>query len=102
MLQLNGLDWPQAAAAASVLLEDGFVRDARIVLGHVAPIPWVANKAASFLSGQLLNEETAAAAGEAALEGATPLANNAYKVQMARTAVKRALLRAVGQWEGGV
>ena len=102
VLQLNGLDWPQAAAAASVVLEDGFVRDARIVLGHVAPIPWVASKAANFLSGQLLNEETAAAAGETALEGATPLANNAYKVQMARTAVKRALLRAVGQWEGGV
>ncbi len=102
VLQLNGLDWPQAAAAACVDIEGGFVREARIVLGHVAPVPWVAAQAAALLSGQSLNEETAAAAGEAALAAATPLANNGYKVQMARTAVKRALLRAVGQWEGGV
>jgi xanthine dehydrogenase YagS FAD-binding subunit len=102
VLQLNGLDWPQAAAAACVDVEGGFVREARIVLGHVAPVPWVAAQAATLLIGQSLNEETAATAGEAALAAATPLANNGYKVQMARTAVKRALLRADGQWEGGV
>ena len=38
------------------------------------------------------------AAGHAAVEGATPLSGNEYKVTMARAAVKRALLRAVGQW----
>jgi len=102
VLQLNGLDWPQAAAAACVDVEGGFVREARIVLGHVAPVPWVAAQAAAPLVGLSLNEETAAAAGEAALASAMPLANNGYKVQMARTAVKRALLRAGGQWEGGV
>jgi xanthine dehydrogenase YagS FAD-binding subunit len=102
VLQLQGLDWPQAAAAACVDVEGGFVREARIVLGHVAPVPWVADQAAASLVGQSLNEETAAAAGEAALAAATPLSNNGYKVQMARTAVKRALLRAVGDGEGGV
>jgi xanthine dehydrogenase YagS FAD-binding subunit len=102
VLQLNGLDWPQAAAAACVDVEGGFVREARVVLGHVAPVPWVAAQAAASLVGLSLNEETAAAAGEAALASATPLANNGYKVQMARTAVKRALLRAGGQGEGGV
>ena len=46
--------------------------------------------------------ETAAAAGEAAIEGAAPLSMNAYKVALTRTVVKRALLAAVGNryWEG--
>jgi xanthine dehydrogenase YagS FAD-binding subunit len=102
VLQLQGLDWPQAAAAACVDIEGGFVREARIVLGHVAPVPWVAGQAALSLVGQSLNEETAAAAGETALAAATPLSNNGYKVQMAKTAVQRALLRAVGDRAGGV
>jgi xanthine dehydrogenase YagS FAD-binding subunit len=99
VLQLRGLDWPQAAASVCVELESGFVREAQIVLGHVAPVPWVAGAAGRFLAGQAINEETAQAAGEAAVEGATPLSGNEYKVSMARAAVKRALLRAVGQWE---
>jgi len=102
VLQLNGLDWPQAAAAVCVGMEGGFVNEARIVLGHVAPVPWVAGKAAALLSGQALNEETAAAAADAAVADAIPLSNNGYKVQMTRAAVKRALLRAVGQWEGAI
>lgn len=102
VLQSQGLDWPQAAAAACVDVESGFIREARIVLGHVAPVPWMAAQAGELLLGQVLNEETAAAAGNAAVAAATPLSGNEYKVQMARAAVKRALLRAVGQWEEGV
>ncbi len=100
VLQLRGLDWPQAAAAACVEVEGGIVQEARIVLGHVAPVPWLAIQSAAALIGQPLNEETASAAGHAAVAGATPLSNNGYKVEMVRAAVKRALLRAVGQWEG--
>jgi xanthine dehydrogenase YagS FAD-binding subunit len=99
VLQLQGLDWPQAAASVCLEFEGGFVRDARIVLGHVAPVPWVATAAGRFLTGQSINEETVEAAGQAAVEGATPLSGNEYKVSIARAAVKRALLRAVGQWE---
>ena len=45
--------------------------------------------------------ETAAAAGEAAVEGAKPLSMNAYKVGLTKTVVKRALLAAAGNryWE---
>lgn len=99
VLQLRGLDWPQAAASVCLELEAGFVREARIVLGHVAPVPWIAATASRLLAGQAINEETAEAAGDAAIEGATPLSDNEYKIPMARAAVKRALLRAVGQWE---
>ncbi len=102
VLQLRGLDWPQAAAAACIDVEGGFVRQARIVLGHVAPVPWLATAAANGLIGHAINEETAEAAGDTAVADATPLSKNEYKVQMTRAAVKRALLRAVGQWEEGV
>ncbi len=100
VMQMEGLDWPLAAAAACVELEGGIVRDARIVMGHVAPVPWVAREAAAMLVGGPLDERTASRAGDLAVATATPLSNNAYKVQLARTAVKRALLRATDQLEG--
>lgn len=100
VIQMNGLDWPLAAAAACAEIEGGLVRDARIVMGHVAPVPWIAHEAAASLVGQPLDEESASRAGDIAVAAATPLSHNGYKVQLARTAVKRALLRAVGRMEG--
>lgn len=100
VLQLEGLDWPLAAAACTLNISSGIVREASIVLGHVAPIPWVAQEAARLLIGQTVNEDSAQRAGDMAVGRATPLSMNEYKVQLARTAVKRAILRAAGQWEG--
>jgi xanthine dehydrogenase YagS FAD-binding subunit len=74
----------------------------KIVLGHVAPTPHVAEAAAKAIEGKLINEETAAAAGRAAAEGAKPLSQNAYKIRLIEVAVKRALLTAAGgkkYWE---
>lgn len=102
VLQLEGLDWPLAAASATLDLAGGIVRDARIVLGHVAPTPWVSVEAVRAILGRSVSEETAQAAGNAAVASAAPLSNNEYKVQLARTAVKRAILRAAGQLEGGL
>ena len=67
---------------------------AKIVLGHVAPVPWEATAAAGLLAGKPLTAANAEAAAAAAVEGAKPLSGNAYKVTLARTAVKRALLAA--------
>lgn len=102
VLQLEGLDWPLASAAVCVESSAGVVRDARVVLGHVAPTPWIAADAAESLVGREITEDVAQFAGDAAVARATPLSENSYKVQIARTAVKRALLRAVGQLEGGL
>ena len=95
VLQMEGLDWPLAAASVTVRVEGGTVRQASIVMGHVAPVPWIAHEAARLLLGRPLNEETAGMAADAAIAHATPLSMNEYKVQLARTAVKRALLKAV-------
>jgi xanthine dehydrogenase YagS FAD-binding subunit len=65
------------------------------VLGHVAPVPWPSPEAEQALVGKTFIDELADEAGKAALSKATPLSKNAYKVQLARVAVKRALLRAV-------
>ena len=97
VLELEGLDWPLAAAATSMSLENGIVREARIVMGHVAPVPWMARNAAQAIIGHAINERTADMAGAVAVEDATPLSGNEYKVQLAKTAVKRALLRAANQ-----
>ena len=102
VLEMEGLDWPLASAAATLELEAGRVRSATIVLGHVAPTPWLSLVAADVLVGQPVTPQLAQAAGEAAVSEATPLSENAYKVRLAQTSVKRALLKATNQLEGGL
>lgn len=92
--QKTALDWPLAAAAVAVKIEAGKVTAGRIVLGHVAPIPWQAKDAAKELTGKAIGESVAADAGKAAVQGAKPLSQNGYKVKLAQVAVKRALLAA--------
>lgn len=94
-------DYPLAAAAAGLQIHGGRVHEARIVLGQVAPVPWVSEVAAHVIEGQPVDERTAEAAGEAAIAQATPLKDNEYKVHLARTCVKRAILRAAGLPTGG-
>jgi xanthine dehydrogenase YagS FAD-binding subunit len=97
VLQMEGLDWPLAAAGVSLLVNSfNVVMEARVVLGHVAPTPWISAEAARTLIGQPLTEEIATLAATAAMASATPLSENEYKVSIARAAVKRAILRAAG------
>lgn len=92
--QKEALDWPLAAASVAIKMKGAVVGSARIVLGHVAPTPWEATAAGVWLAGKTITAETAEAAGKAAVESAQPLSHNAYKVTLAKTAVKRALLAA--------
>ena len=94
--QKEALDWPLAAASVVLRMKGSSVASARIVLGHVAPTPWVAADAAKGLAGKSISADTADEAGKAAVAGATPLSQNGYKVQLARVAVKRALMAAAG------
>jgi xanthine dehydrogenase YagS FAD-binding subunit len=67
----------------------------RIALNAVAPKPYRAVKAEAAIAGKPINEANAEAAGAAAMEAARPLPATKYKVQIAKTLVKRALLAAV-------
>ena len=89
-------DWPIAFATVVIGMAGDTVKSARVVMGAVAPVPWRSQAAEAALVGKPLNEETAAAAAEAALRDARPLSQNAYKIQVAKTAVKRAILHAAG------
>ena len=93
--QKEALDWPLAASAVTLSMEGDSIRRAHVVLGHVAPVPWPSAEAEQALAGKTFVDELADEAGKAAVSKATPLSKNAYKVQLARVAVKRALLRAV-------
>ena len=96
-----GPDDPLAAASCALRHSGGIVREARIVLGQVAPTPWISVEAADALVGNFVNQETANRAGEAAVAVAKPMKNNGYKVQLAKVAVKRAILVAAGLETGG-
>ena len=91
----HGLDWPYVTASVAFQLKSGAVSDARIVLGHVAPTPWLSGAAGSALNNTAVSETSATKCAEAATQGAKPLGGNAYKVQMVKAAVKRAVLAAV-------
>jgi xanthine dehydrogenase YagS FAD-binding subunit len=89
-------DWPLAFSTVVLTMSGNTISSARVVLGAVAPIPWRSKSAEAFLAGKPLNEATAAAAGDAAVSEAKPMSGNAYKVQIAKTAVKRAIMNAAG------
>jgi xanthine dehydrogenase YagS FAD-binding subunit len=86
------LDFAMASVAAVVDFNaDKSVKQARIVLGGVAPAPWRVQKVEAFLAGKQLDDATIKKAGELALEGAAPLSQNGYKVPLTQTLVRRAL-----------
>src|SRR5712692_5879139 len=83
-------DWPLACTTVVITMNGNTIRSARVVLGAVAPVPWRSKPAEAALAGKPLNAETAALAGDAAVSEARPMSGNVYKVQIAKTAVKRA------------
>ena len=88
-------DFPLVSVAVGYALQEGTIRQARVVLGGVAPIPWPSAAAAAVLEGQPLSAALAARAAEAALAEAQPLPHNAFKVEIGHALVARAIL-AVG------
>jgi len=92
--QREAIDWPLVAAAVALTMKGNVVATAKVVLGHVASTPWQALAAEKALVGKTITAASAEAAGKAAVADAQPLSQNAYKVQLAKVAVKRALLEA--------
>ena len=89
-------DWPLAFTTVVLTMNGNTISSARVVLGAVAPVPWRSKPAEAALAGKPLNAQTAAMAAEAAVSEAKPMSGNAYKVQIAKTAVKRAIMQAAG------
>jgi xanthine dehydrogenase YagS FAD-binding subunit len=79
------------SAAAALSLEGGVIRAARLALGGVGTKPWRAVDAERVLVGQKPEPALFARAAEAAVHGAAPRKDNAFKVELARRTVVRAL-----------
>ena len=88
-------DWPLADVAVMIELDAQHVcRSASVVLGAASPVPHRARATEQTLVGRTIDDAIARAAARAALEGATPLANNAYKLPLLAALVHRAVLQA--------
>ena len=88
----NAIDFPIVGVASLLTLNGKKVQAARIALGAVAPVPLRAAEAEQFLVGKPLTEETAEVAASLAVQAAQPLGKNAYKVQIVKALLRKALL----------
>ena len=88
----ESVDFAVVSVASVVSMEDGICKDARITLGAVAPTPHRATAAEEAIRGKSLNRSIAEEAAEAAVSGARPLSMNAYKIEITKTLIKRAIL----------
>jgi xanthine dehydrogenase YagS FAD-binding subunit len=88
----KSIDFPIVNCAAVVENDGGIVKSARVCLNAVYSNPYRAIKAEDAIRGNVIDEASAEAAGEAAVSGAIALPYNKYKIQIAKTMVKRALL----------
>jgi len=90
----ESFDWPLVETCVSLVIAGGVVRDARVVFGSVAPIPYRSKAAEAVLEGGHPGDELARRAAEAAVRNAKPLAQTAYKVPLAKVELERALRQA--------
>ena len=85
------IDFAIVSVAIVVALQDGRYKEARITLGGVAPTPLRAFEAEQFIKGKAVNEKTIADTAKIVVADAKPMRMNAYKVEITRTLVERAL-----------
>jgi NADPH-dependent glutamate synthase beta subunit-like oxidoreductase len=90
----NAIDFPIVGVAVAIRHADGRVAEARVALSAVAPLPLRLTAVEEHLCGKPVDETVAAEAAALAVADALPLPRNAYKVQITRALVRRAILAA--------
>jgi xanthine dehydrogenase YagS FAD-binding subunit len=80
-----------ASAAVVVRMSGDQIAQARIALGGVATKPWRSREAERVLEGQAATEANFRKAAETAMDGAKPLKDNGFKIELAKRAIVRAL-----------
>jgi len=88
------------SVAVGYALDAGRIRQARLVLGGVAPVPWRSPAGEAMLADQPPSPALAARAAAAALASAQPLLHNAFKVEIGRALVERAILAVAASLRG--
>jgi xanthine dehydrogenase YagS FAD-binding subunit len=92
---LRRMDFAIASAAVVISTENEYCKNAKIVLGGVAPIPWRATEAESILSGKKITDNVIERASKASVLGSSPLKLNYYKISITQSLVKRAIVEAL-------
>jgi xanthine dehydrogenase YagS FAD-binding subunit len=92
----EGFDWALSGAAVRLTMAGANIKDSRVVLSGVAPIPWRSKEAEAVLKGKAVTASQADKAGAASVANARPLGKNKYKVPLTRNTVKLAVLHAAG------
>jgi xanthine dehydrogenase YagS FAD-binding subunit len=88
----ESFDWALSSVAMALDMNGDIIREAHIVLGGVAPVPWRASAAEAALKGKTITSDAAIqAAAHAATQGAQPLAQNGYKIALTQALVRRAV-----------
>ena len=88
-------DFAVASAAVCGVVKGGVFSEISIVAGGLATTPWRMKKAEDILRGKPATEALVTQAAAEALKDASPLAENAYKKDLAAAAIKRAVLALV-------
>lgn len=87
----NSYAFALVSVAAALNVQDNVIQDARVAMGGVAHKPWRAMTAEKMLVGKPANEETFRQVAETALAGAQTYEHNAFKVELGKRAIVRAL-----------
>jgi len=88
----KSIDFPIVSCAAVIKSENGVVQAAKICLNAIYNTPYRATNAEEYIRGKSVDDSNAEGGANAAIISACPLAKNRYKVQIAKTLVKRAIL----------
>jgi xanthine dehydrogenase YagS FAD-binding subunit len=86
------IDFAIVSVASVITQEGGVCRDAKLAIGGVSHVPVRAIEAERTVEGKRLDETTAAAAAEAAMKDSRPLSKNTYKIEIAKTMIRRCLM----------
>lgn len=87
----NASDFALSSVAIVAQISDGVCHDIQLVLGGVAPFPYVASQAMTRLKGRRLTQKVISEAADASVDGARPLSGNRYQVNLTKVLVRRAL-----------
>jgi xanthine dehydrogenase YagS FAD-binding subunit len=95
----DSFDWAIADAGVVLEMDGNICRRAIVTMSAASPVVRRSAEAEAELTGKSISEATARAAGKAAVQGATPLSMNAYKVDLFPVAIYRTVLLAAGQMD---
>jgi xanthine dehydrogenase YagS FAD-binding subunit len=84
-------DFALASVAMVAEISNGIVQDIRIVMGGIAPSPYIADRTEEMITGKGLDPKLISGIAKASIDGGRPLPQNGYKIDLAKALVKRAL-----------